>query len=75
MTPKFLDTSKIDMDIQPYYIRTIIKDKLTQVRLEDEVEIDSAEVQRNTTTGELCAKIKLLNFTRNKYKTKKTEGN
>jgi len=48
---------------------------LTQVRLEDEVEIDSAEVQRNTTTGELSAKIKLLNFTRKNFKTKKTEDN
>lgn len=75
MTPKFLDTSNIDMDIQPMQIRTIIKTKLTQVRLEDEVELDSAEVQRNTTTGELTAKIKLLNFKKSNWKTKKTEEN
>jgi len=45
------------------------------VRLEDEVELDSAEVQRNTTTGELSAKIKLLNFTKPSWKTKKTDEN
>jgi len=45
------------------------------VRLEDEVELDSAEVKRNTTTGELSAKIKLLNFKKSNWKTKKTEEN
>jgi len=52
-----------------------VKEKVTQVRLEEEVELDSAEVQRNITTGELTAKIKLLNFTKNSWKTKKTEEN
>jgi len=75
MTPKFLDTSMIDLDIQPFYIRAIIKDKLTQVRLEEEVEIDSAKVQRNTTTGELTSKITLLDFKRPSFKTKKTDEN
>jgi len=59
-----MDTSKIDMDVQPTYIRTTIKEKVTQVRLEYEVETDSAKVQRNLTTGIMVAKIKILNFQR-----------
>lgn len=27
--PKFMDTSMIDVDVQPTYIRIIVKDKLT----------------------------------------------
>lgn len=53
----------------------MIKDKCTQVRLEKEVETDSAKVERNITTGVMTAKVKLLNFERPDWKTKKTDEN
>lgn len=45
--PKFMDTSLLNVDAQPTYIRIIVKDKLTQIHWPDEVLCDTATVQRS----------------------------
>ena len=53
-----MDTSSLDVDVQPTYIRVVVKDKVTQMHWPDEILCDSAQVQRSQTTGELCVKAK-----------------
>ena len=52
--PKFMDTSSLNVDVQPEYIRVVVKDKLTQIHWPEEMLCDSATVQRSQTTGSLC---------------------
>jgi len=56
--PKFMDTSQLDVDCQPTYVRVGVKDKVTQMLWPDEILCDSAQVQRSQTTGELCIRAK-----------------
>jgi len=58
---KHLDTPNIDVDVHPTYVRVVIKDKVTQLRLDDEVLPDSSKVQRSKTTGALFIKMPLQN--------------
>merc|ERR1719254_157799 len=51
--PKYLDTSAVDVDVNPLYVRCVIKDKVTQLKLPAEVKTDSSKVQRSRTTGRL----------------------
>ncbi|EFJ41201.1 hypothetical protein VOLCADRAFT_37751, partial [Volvox carteri f. nagariensis] len=48
---RFLDTSLIQTDLQPTYVRLLIKGKLLQLLLPCEVRPDGARAQRNMTTG------------------------
>ncbi|KYN33342.1 Leucine-rich repeat-containing protein 6 [Trachymyrmex septentrionalis] len=50
---RHLDTSYIDVDINPTYVRVTIKGKILQLTLPCEVSVDKSNVQRNTTTGNL----------------------
>ncbi|KAG2454244.1 hypothetical protein HYH02_001278 [Chlamydomonas schloesseri] len=50
---KFLDTSLIQTDLQPTYVRLLVKAKLLQLLLPCEVRPDAATAQRNMTTGQL----------------------
>ncbi len=53
---RFLDTSLIHTDLQPGYVRLLVKGKLLQLLLPCEVRPDAATAQRNMTTGE-CRKV------------------
>jgi len=53
--PKYLDTSALDVDVNPFYVRCVVKDKVTQLKLPAEVRSDAATVQRSRTTG--CLRI------------------
>ncbi|KNC55146.1 leucine rich repeat containing 6 [Thecamonas trahens ATCC 50062] len=50
---KFLDTSLIDVDVQPDYIRVTIKGKVLQLALDVEVQSDKVVAQRSQATGNL----------------------
>ncbi|PNW70942.1 hypothetical protein CHLRE_17g739850v5 [Chlamydomonas reinhardtii] len=50
---RFLDTSLIQTDLQPTYVRVLVKGKLLQLLLPCEVRPDAATAQRNMTTGQL----------------------
>merc|ERR1719188_1485124 len=51
--PKYLDTTALDVDVNPLYVRCVVKDKVTQLKLPAEVQVDGAKVQRSRTTGQL----------------------
>jgi protein TilB len=53
ITFRFLDTSLIDVDVQPNYVRVTIKDKIFQMALNDEVQIDASTSKRSQITGHL----------------------
>jgi protein TilB len=65
MFPKFLDTSMLDIDIQPTYFRVTLRkpekhDKVIQITFPCEVRPDDASAQRSQNTGELklvCPKL------------------
>lgn len=50
---RFLDTSLIDVDVQPNYVRVSIKGKIFQMALNDEVCTDESTSKRSQTTGRL----------------------
>ncbi|XP_017883352.1 protein tilB homolog isoform X2 [Ceratina calcarata] len=50
---KHLDTSYVDVDVQPEYVRVTIKGKVLQLTLPCEVSVDSSTAQRNSTNGKL----------------------
>lgn len=50
---RHLDTSLIDVDIQPNYARVTVKGKVFQMVLPAEVKPDSSSAQRSQTTGHL----------------------
>ena len=51
--PRFLDTSMLDVDINPDYVRVVIKKKVFQMKLMCEVRVEDSRVLRSTTTGAL----------------------
>eukprot|EP00826_Nyctotherus_ovalis_P038514 TRINITY_DN3610_c0_g7_i1.p1 TRINITY_DN3610_c0_g7~~TRINITY_DN3610_c0_g7_i1.p1 ORF type:complete len:405 (-),score=150.60 TRINITY_DN3610_c0_g7_i1:96-1310(-) len=60
--PKFLDTSLINVDLNPTYVRIDVKGKITQIKFEEEVIVAKSKVQRSTTTGALQLICPKLNF-------------
>ncbi|XP_069322067.1 dynein axonemal assembly factor 11 isoform X2 [Eulemur rufifrons] len=51
--PKYMDTSLIDVDVQPTYVRVMVKGKPFQLVLPAEVKPDSSSAKRSQTTGHL----------------------
>lgn len=51
--PKYLETGSLDVDVNPVYVRCVVKDKVTQLKLPAEVSPDRSKVQRSKTTGSL----------------------
>lgn len=49
--PKYLDTSALDVDINPLYVRCVVREKVTQLKLPCEISPDASKVQRSRTTG------------------------
>lgn len=58
--PKYLDTTALDVDVNPEYIRVVVKDKVTQLKLPAEVRPDASKVQRSRTTGMLLVEMPLV---------------
>jgi protein TilB len=52
--PRFMDTSTMNIDLQPLYVRCDIKGKITQLVFEEEILVERSTVQRSQTTGSLC---------------------
>ncbi|KAH8386894.1 hypothetical protein KR093_003311, partial [Drosophila rubida] len=50
---KHLDTSLIDVDVQPNYVRITVKGKVFQIAYHDEVKPMESQVQRSQITGHL----------------------
>jgi hypothetical protein len=42
-----MDTSMLNVDVQPTYVRCVIKDKVTQLHWPDEVMVDNCKIQRS----------------------------
>uniref|UniRef100_A0A8C3T0K5 Leucine-rich repeat-containing protein 6 n=1 Tax=Chelydra serpentina TaxID=8475 RepID=A0A8C3T0K5_CHESE len=55
--PKHLDSSLIDVDVQPTYLRVMVKDKTFQLVLPAEVKPDSSSAKRSQTTGHLVIRM------------------
>lgn len=53
--PKYLDTSLIEVDLHPHYVRISIKKKILQIRFQEgqEVKVEKSRVLRSQTTGSL----------------------
>ncbi|XP_076692262.2 dynein axonemal assembly factor 11 isoform X3 [Callospermophilus lateralis] len=51
--PKYMDTSLIEVDVQPTYVRVMVKGKPFQLVLPAEVKPDSSSAKRSQTTGHL----------------------
>ena len=73
--PKFLDTSKIKVDLNPNYVRVDVKGKITQWRFDNDIIVEKATVQRSTTTGELEIKAPMAFVKPRVDKIKKFEEN
>ncbi|XP_017073582.1 protein tilB-like [Drosophila eugracilis] len=58
---KHLDTSLIDVDVQPIYTRVTVKKKIFQISYNEEVKPDQSTIQRSQITGHLMIKLKKLN--------------
>ena len=48
-----MDTSLVDVDVQPSYVRVTLKGKILQLRLHSEVKPDSSSAKRSQATGHL----------------------
>ncbi|KAG8038239.1 hypothetical protein G9C98_006566 [Cotesia typhae] len=55
-----LDTSYVDIDVQPNYVRATIKGKILQLSLPCEVSTDSSVAKRNVATGNLVVTMPRL---------------
>ncbi|KAI4504234.1 hypothetical protein M0802_000705 [Mischocyttarus mexicanus] len=60
---RYLDTSYIDVDIQPTYVRVTIKGKILQLTLPCEILVDKSNAKRNVTTGSLVITMPRLHPT------------
>ncbi|NXX14928.1 TILB protein, partial [Podargus strigoides] len=54
---RHLDTSLLDVDVQPTYIRVLVKGKPFQLVLPEEVKPDSSSAKRSETTGHLVVSM------------------
>ncbi|XP_071964972.1 dynein axonemal assembly factor 11-like [Antedon mediterranea] len=57
---KYLDTSLLDADVQPHYVKVTVKGKVLQVVLSEEVKPDSSTAKRSQTTGHLVIEMPKL---------------
>ncbi|KAH8269853.1 hypothetical protein KR026_012391, partial [Drosophila bipectinata] len=57
---RHLDTSLIDVDVEPFYARVTVKKKIFQIAYNEEVKPDETLVQRSQATGHLLVTLKKL---------------
>lgn len=70
---KYLDTSLLDVDLQPNYIRVSIKGKIFQLGLPEEIKVCDSSAQRSQITGNLVIKMPKLNYRTNKINLKSSQ--
>lgn len=58
---RYLDTSLINVDIQPNYVRVTVKGKIFQMALNAEIRIDECSSKRSQITGHLLIVMPKLN--------------
>lgn len=58
---KYLDTSLIDIDVQPRYVRVTLKGKIFQLCLPEEINTTESTAQRSQTSGHLVITMPKLN--------------
>lgn len=58
---KHMDTSLLDIDIEPNYIRVMIKGKIFQLHLPEEVDITNSSAKRSEITGHLVVTMPKVN--------------
>ncbi|XP_051879952.1 LOW QUALITY PROTEIN: dynein axonemal assembly factor 11-like [Pristis pectinata] len=70
---RYLDTSLLDVDVQPTYVCVMVKGKVFQLVLQEEVKPDSSSAKRSQTTGHLLVTMpKAQELIRPKLKSKIT---
>ena len=60
--PRFMDTSMLNVDLQPTFVRVDVKGKVTQIRFDEEILVERSQVQRSQTTGWLCITMPRANI-------------
>ncbi|XP_039284215.1 protein tilB homolog isoform X3 [Nilaparvata lugens] len=60
-TYKHLDISFIDIDVQPFYIKVLIKGKVFQLTFDEEIKIAEASAKRSQTSGHLVITMPKVN--------------
>uniref|UniRef100_A0A182JCE8 Dynein axonemal assembly factor 11-like CS domain-containing protein n=1 Tax=Anopheles atroparvus TaxID=41427 RepID=A0A182JCE8_ANOAO len=58
---RFLDTSLVEVDAQPHYVRVTVKGKVFQLALKQEIHTDRSSCQRSVTTGHMLVLMPKLN--------------
>lgn len=58
---KYLDTSLLDVDIHPTYVKVVIKGKIFQIVFPEEIKTESSTAQRSQTTGHLVLTMPKVN--------------
>lgn len=58
--PKYMDTEKIKVDLNPQYVRIDANGKITQWRFDHEIMCESATIERSSTTGVLVIKAPIV---------------
>ena len=61
--PKYMDTTQINVDLHPDYVRLDIKGRITQLSIPEHILVEKSKVQRSTTTGVLCLTMPKANIT------------
>uniref|UniRef100_A0A1B6BZ90 Dynein axonemal assembly factor 11-like CS domain-containing protein n=1 Tax=Clastoptera arizonana TaxID=38151 RepID=A0A1B6BZ90_9HEMI len=60
---KFLDTQLLEVDVQPMYVKVIVKGKVFQITLREEVNTEQSTAKRSQTTGHLVITMpKVINI-------------
>lgn len=59
---RYLETSLIDVDVQPKYVRVIVKEKVFQLALNEEVQTSAATSKRSQITGYLLITMPKLSI-------------
>lgn len=59
---KHMDTSLVDVDVQPNYVRVTLKGKALQLGLNEEVKADSSTAKRSQITGYLVITMPKVQF-------------
>lgn len=57
---KYMDTNLVDVDVQPNYVRVMIKDKIFQLHLPTEVDTTNSTAKRSQITGHLLVTMPRL---------------
>lgn len=66
--PRFMDTSLVDLDVHPWYVSAVIKNKLFRIHWPEEVRADAGSAKRSASSGELVITVPKL-FPRAAYMT------